>query len=201
MSFRIENKYEISIKRINNFFEFLKNKNAKQMYDKRKISSIYFDNKFKDSFHNSEEGVVPRKKIRLRYYGSENFNTLKELQLEEKINSYEGKYKTSRKVKNFKNFLKNGIHDDFYGNCKPIVLVNYTREYFSINKFRITFDKDIKYKIFGSKAFFKDVEQCIVEVKVKNIYLENEINNLFPFKKIRYSKYSNSIKLLKLDRR
>ena len=62
MSFRIENKYEISIKKISNFFEFLKNKNAKQMYDKRKISSIYFDNKFKDSFHNSEEGVVPRKK-------------------------------------------------------------------------------------------------------------------------------------------
>jgi len=42
------------------------------------------------------------------------------------------------------------------------------------------------------------LEQCILEIKVNNLYLENEIDNLFPFKKIRYSKYANSIKSLKL---
>ena len=60
MSFRIENKYEISFKKINNFYKFLNDNNAEQLFAKRKINSIYFDNKFKDSFHNSEEGVVPR---------------------------------------------------------------------------------------------------------------------------------------------
>ena len=62
MSFRIENKYEVSIKKLDNFYKFLKNSNVKQIYDKRQINSIYFDNKSKDSFHNSEEGTVPRKK-------------------------------------------------------------------------------------------------------------------------------------------
>ena len=62
MSFRIENKYEVSIKKINNFYKFLKNNYVKQIYDKRQINSIYFDNNFKDSFYNSEEGIVPRKK-------------------------------------------------------------------------------------------------------------------------------------------
>ena len=198
MSFRIENKYEVSIKKINNFYKFLKNNYAKQIYDKRQINSIYFDNNFKDSFYNSEEGVVPRKKIRLRYYGSDNYSNKNELLLEKKINSYDGKYKTSVKVKNFKKLIKFGIYDNFYGNCNPIVIVSYIREYYKLDKFRITFDRNIKYKVFGKKIFFKDLEQCILEIKVNNLYLENEIDNLFPFKKIRYSKYANSIKSLQL---
>jgi hypothetical protein len=198
MSFRIENKYEVSIKKINNFYKFLKNNNVKQLYDKRQINSIYFDNIYKDSFCNSEEGTVPRKKIRLRYYGSDDYSNKNELLLEKKINSYDGKYKTSVKVKNFKKLIKFGIYDDFYGNCNPVVVVNYIREYYKLDKFRITFDRNIKYKIFGKKTFFKDLEQCILEIKVNNLYLENEIDNVFPFKKIRYSKYANSIRSLKL---
>ena len=198
MSFRIENKYEVSIKKLNNFYNFLKNNNVKQIYDKRQINSIYFDNKFKDSFHNSEEGTVPRKKIRLRYYGSGDYSDKNELLLEKKINSYDGKYKTSIKIKNFKKLIKFGINDDVYGNCNPVVIVNYIREYYQLDKFRMTFDRNIKYKVFGKKIFFKDLNQCILEIKVNNLYLDNEIDILFPFKKIRYSKYANSIKSLNL---
>ena len=59
MSFRIENKYEISFKKLAVFYKFLKSHNVKQIFDKRQINSIYFDNKFKDSFINSIEGVNP----------------------------------------------------------------------------------------------------------------------------------------------
>ena len=79
------------------------------------------------------------------------------------------------------------------------MVVNYVREYYKLDKFRITFDRNIKYNVFGKKIFFKDIEQCILEVKSNDIYLENEIDDLFPFKKIRYSKYANSIKSLKLN--
>ncbi len=199
MSFRIENKYEISFKKLAVFYKFLKSHNVKQIFDKRQINSIYFDNKFKDSFINSEEGTVPRKKIRLRYYGKENYSDKSELLLEKKINSYDGKYKTSEKTKDFKKILKHGIFDDFYGNCKPVVVVNYLREYYQIDKFRITFDRNIRYKIFGKINFITDLNQCIMEVKSKNLDSEDKINNLFPFKKTRYSKYANSIKLLKLN--
>ena len=91
MSFRIENKYEVSIKKIDNLYNFFKNNNVEQIYDKRQINSIYFDNNYKDSFCDSEEGTVPRKKIRLRYYGSCDYSNKDELFLEKKINSYDGK--------------------------------------------------------------------------------------------------------------
>ena len=48
MSFRIENKYEVSIKKIDNLYNF-KNNNVEQIYDKRQINSIYFDNNYKNS--------------------------------------------------------------------------------------------------------------------------------------------------------
>mgnify|MGYP001331516883 CR=1 FL=1 len=199
MSFRIENKYEVSIKKIDNLYNFFKYNNVEQIYDKRQINSIYFDNNYKDSFCDSEEGTVPRKKIRLRYYGSSDYSNKDELFLEKKINSYDGKYKTSKKINDYEKLIKFGVYDNFYGNCTPIVVVNYLREYYKLGKFRITFDRNIKYNVFGKKIFFKDLEQCILEVKSNDIYLENEIDNLFPFKKIRYSKYANSIKSLKLN--
>ena len=198
MSFRIENKYEISIKKLNVFYSFLKSNNAKRIFKNRQVNSIYFDNIYKDAFLNSEEGTVPRKKIRIRYYGSEDLEDDKKYQIEKKINSYDGKYKTSEKIQNYGKIIKFGIFDDLYGLCKPIVNINYQREYFKIDKFRITFDKNIKYSIFKKKNFIKDLNKCIIEVKTNNLNLEHEINNLFPFKKIRYSKYANSINLLKL---
>ena len=195
MSFRIENKYEISIEKLNVFYNFLKSNNAKRIL----VNSIYFDNKYKDSFLNSEEGTVPRKKIRIRYYGSENPKIINDFHLEKKINSYDGKYKTSKKIRNYEKIIKYGIFDELYGLCKPIVNVNYQREYFKIDKFRITFDKNIKYGVFKKSIFLRDLNKCIVEVKTNNLNLDQEINNLFPFKKIRYSKYANSINLLKLN--
>ena len=77
MSFRIENKYEISSQKLNLFYDFLRSHNGKRIYEDRQINSIYFDNNDKDSFFDSEEGTVPRKKIRLRYYGSENLSEYK----------------------------------------------------------------------------------------------------------------------------
>lgn len=198
MSFRIENKYEISIEKLNIFYNFLKLNNAQRIFSNRQVNSIYFDNIYKDSFLNSEEGTVPRKKIRVRYYGLEKPENDKEYLLEKKINSYDGKYKTSECIQNYKKIIKFGIFDELYGYCKPIVNINYQREYYKIGKFRITFDKNIKYSIFNKKIFLKDLNKCIVEVKSNNLNLEHEINNLFPFKKIRYSKYANSINLLKL---
>ncbi len=199
MSFRIENKYEISIEKLNVFYNFLKSNNAKRIFVNRQVNSIYFDNKYKDSFLNSEEGTVPRKKIRIRYYGSENPKIINDFHLEKKINSYDGKYKTSKKIRNYEKIIKYGIFDELYGLCKPIVNVNYQREYFKIDKFRITFDKNIKYGVFKKSIFLRDLNKCIVEVKTNNLNLDQEINNLFPFKKIRYSKYANSINLLKLN--
>jgi hypothetical protein len=68
MSFRKELKFSTNIKQLKDLkLKFIKN-NAKILYPKRKVESIYFDNKIKTSFKDSEEGIVPRKKIRIRNY-------------------------------------------------------------------------------------------------------------------------------------
>ena len=44
------------------FLEWIENKGAQKLYDERNISSIYFDNKRFLMYHDSIEGIIPRKK-------------------------------------------------------------------------------------------------------------------------------------------
>ena len=76
MSYRKEKKYRLTI---NEYF-LMKEKLYKQgmitLHNSRRINSIYFDNFTYDMFNQSEEGVVPRKKIRVRWYENKNIFTL-----------------------------------------------------------------------------------------------------------------------------
>ena len=197
MSFRIENKYEVSIKKLDNFYKFLKNSNVKQIYDKRQINSIYFDNKSKDSFHNSEEGTVPRKKIRIR-----NYNLLPEFnknnnKLELKISSVEGRFKTTEKSKNL-NLSHFKINDINYGVCLPTICVSYKRIYYLVKNIRLTLDKKIIYRRikFGKISnFYQNEPFNVIEIKYKNSSLDNSIRS-FPFHFVRFSKYARAIELI-----
>ena len=62
----------------------------KKIFPKREIESIYFDDKNFEMYNESEEGVLPRYKIRLRRYPQ---SDLKKWFFEKKINSVEGKFK------------------------------------------------------------------------------------------------------------
>ena len=70
MSFRTEKKIYINTSNIGKFYEFLNKKNFKEIYPERQINSIYFDTTNLDFFHDSEEGISPRKKVRVRYYNN-----------------------------------------------------------------------------------------------------------------------------------
>ena len=67
---RIENKYKIELLKLGEFYKFLRDNSASTLYPKRFIKSIYFDNAKYSSYHNSIEGTVPRKKIRIRTYSN-----------------------------------------------------------------------------------------------------------------------------------
>ena len=111
MSFRIENKYQLSTAKLSEFFIFLNDYSAEEMYPTRLIKSVYFDNQNFSAYRESIEGVVPRKKIRIRNYPNTSIN----FNLEIKINSINGKFKTTKKDIDFINILKNGYHDCNYG--------------------------------------------------------------------------------------
>ena len=128
MTFRIEKKYRVDQNKLIQLYEWLSVNKAKKIYNDRHIKSIYFDNNIFSSFYDSNEGTVPRKKIRLRNY-SENILDFKNLKLESKINSVEGRYKTSKIITNHLNLLSMGLHDNLYGVCYPKITIIYKREY------------------------------------------------------------------------
>ena len=156
MSFRIENKYELSITKLSELYIFLQDNSAKEIYPKRLIKSIYFDNQDFSSYQESVEGIVTKKKIRIRNYpeSSVNFN------LEIKINSIEGRFKTTKNNINYDKILKNGYHDCDYGLCYPIVEVSYFRNYFSIFNLRVTLDTSITYRQYKKKKNYTLSRNC-----------------------------------------
>ncbi len=191
MSFRIEKKFRVEQKKLVQLYSWLNKNKALKIYNDRYIKSIYFDNNKFSSYHDSIEGIVPRKKIRLRNYFKDksDFDNLK---LEIKINSIEGRYKTSEKLKTYNNYLNNGIHDNFYGICYPKIIVSYKREYYKVYGYRITVDREIEYDNFNLKNFFFNTineNRIIMELKTNFNSSENDINEKFPFEIIRFSKY------------
>lgn len=187
MSFRNEEKLQIDKNKLLIFKKYLSQKKAIKIFKSRLVKSIYFDNKNFDMYHNSIEGIVPRKKIRIRSYP----DSSKKLMLEKKISSVEGRYKTSNEIKN-NSILKKGIFDNDYGKCMPVTIVNYLRSYYLIDNIRITLDENIFYNRFNREK--KYTEKLIVaELKYPFNKKLSEVDNLFPFTRIRFSKYSNSV--------
>ena len=194
MNFRIENKYKID-----ELYNYFVSNFAKVLYPRRKISSIYFDNNILSSYDESIEGIVPRKKIRLRTYTDKKIFDLKNVfNLEVKINSVEGRLKKISKDVDHLKLLNTGILDPIYGLMKPVIEVTYMREYYLIHNLRITLDTKINYKIFNKRKSTILNEEAILEIKSDNLDNLNYIDEKFNLMKTRYSKYSNAIENLQL---
>ena len=70
---RIEYKIDIDKSKKIEFLNFLKENKYVKLHENRVVNSIYFDNLNFEIYNDSIEGLSPRKKIRLRYYGEELF--------------------------------------------------------------------------------------------------------------------------------
>ena len=198
MSFRIEQKYRINKYKLPDLYKWISKNNGEKIYLDRTVSSIYFDNYKLSSYHDSMEGVIPRKKIRLRWYGNIK-NKLENSNLEKKINSVEGKFKKVEKAINPSNILKLGVLDNGYGLCFPILQIDYNREYFKIFDIRITLDTKIRYKNYKEEHFFNQYhndDETVLEAKALNTNIKNFVDENIYFEKIRFSKYCNAIEKL-----
>ena len=192
MSFRKEIKYTFDDSKYFLFKKWLNVKEFKINFPKRQVTSLYFDNKNFNSYKDSIEGTVPRKKIRIRYYGEQNNES--KYYLEEKISSVEGRFKKTREInKNTLNkFLRYGIKDSSYGNCKMKKIITYERSYFNFKNIRLTFDEKIKYKNNLNSKLWRKINKYIFEIKTDHNSSEDYLNDLVPFQKIRFSKYCES---------
>ena len=173
------NKVEIEIMK-HNFFPIFK---------ERHIKSLYYDttnfNCYKDSF----EGIVPRKKYRIRSYDNQ-----QDFQLEVKSQELDGRYKKNTKVEGYPKY----VFDKDYGNLEQKLYVMYMRKYYSNNFLRLTLDWGINFqKLNGKNLKLRDylvVElKPITEFSIQGEYLSN---NIFNIPEMSFSKYEQAVESL-----
>tara|TARA_Y100000590_G_C15463688_1_gene917457 strand:- start:122 stop:715 length:594 start_codon:yes stop_codon:yes gene_type:complete len=195
MSFRIEQKLLVNYSQIFNFKKWLNEKGYKKLYDDRIVNSLYFENISNSMFHDSEEGVVPRKKIRVRNYPQ---SKIEEYFLENKISSLEGRFKKKKSItkKELKKIEKIGYSDNFYSSCHPKFYITYIREYYNCKTSRLTIDTNIIYRDYKNKNLKKKDTSIAVEIKTNPNHSLDELLQQFPFQRIRFSKYSRGFILL-----
>lgn len=192
MSFRKEKKFRVTVSDFHKFQGQLHQQGMKILFEPRLITSVYFDTIDLKMFHDSEEGVLPRKKVRIRWYDDNKVFTL-----ENKTSSVEGRFKvTSKLVNNISEsepFMRNRM-DAQYGPVQPILKVSYKRSYFIFNEMRITFDKDICYQNlkYADRRKYFDPER-VIEIKISENCPDDFIEKLIPFPTARFSKYSRGI--------
>ena len=155
-----------------------------KQYPDRKVNSIYFDDINYSSILENLDGVSSKKKIRVRWYGSQNklinpileikskkgFVTKKENYRINELNELKfNDYKNLELIKNIVN-LKNKTKNIIY----PILTTNYDRQYFVSNNgsVRATVDfnlRSIYIKNLSQINIEKNFSSCILEVKYPTI--------------------------------
>ena len=184
MSFRKEIKFKLSLSDFITLKSQLLDNGMKVMYPIRQVNSFYFDNYDYLFLNQSLDGVVPRKKIRLRWY---NDNYL--INKETKITTIEGRFKMSEAYK-LNNFSTLSLFDNIYGNLVPSIFITYSREYYNFNGLRLTFDENIIYKNLRSilSTEFVDTER-VMEIKTSIDTPDDFINKYISFPSNDFSKY------------
>lgn len=190
MSFRIEEKIVLTTNELFRLCERLRYEGMRSLHPTRIIHSTYFDSRSNGMFTESEEGSLPRKKLRIRTYDQNDLIA----HLETKISSVEGRFKTTNKItiNHHNQLLKKGIVDSLYGLCRPKVEVSYSRKYFHFEGVRITFDTNIRYKKFNSAIFAMD-SLNVMEIKASVGTHQDFLAKLCMEPRRRFSKFSRAV--------
>ncbi|MDA9142057.1 VTC domain-containing protein [Gammaproteobacteria bacterium] len=197
MSFRIEEKIPVSFLEGSELIQRLRGEGLKNLFPKRTVVSDYFDNQKYDLYRDSEEGLLPRKKVRIRHYPDDGNKFL----FEKKISSLEGRYKTSSSLDQLSKELinSNGYLDNDYGLLQPVVQISYIREYYVYESIRLTMDSEIMYQDINcaSNSFAED--EGVIELKAHAGTSIDFLISLIQERRRRFSKYCNAVRYLNLS--
>ena len=186
---RVENKYILDERSKHKIINKILDSGYSELYKQRNIESVYYDNLKLQSFYDSNEGSIPRKKIRIRSY--DGFKSDFNYEIKE-VNA-NGRFKLVKKVTS----LPERCIDDIYKVMYPQVIIRYKRKYFKNNLIRLTLDWEIHYQEFKSEKIYKS-QNLVLESKLSDGTKYNEeINNLkiFGLNNVSFSKYKEAINL------
>lgn len=202
MSFRFELKIPGPNAECLAFVNELKRQGALVLHPPRFICSEYFDTNELACVRESQEGMVPRKKIRIRSYPSSldptGFDTETDVfSLEKKVSSPEGRFKTSDKIsrEQYRELMRSGLVEKGYGVMKPSVCISYYREYFSLGGIRITYDTAIRARCRRSHYKYRYIGvncvKSVIELKGQESEID-QINEITSGMRLeRFSKYAD----------
>ena len=201
MNFRFEDKLKLDKNKIFEFKDWLTKNRFREIFKPREIFSIYFDTKYNQTYHDSNEGIVPRSKLRLRTY---NFKSLKKnkfnIEIKKSINH--GRLKSTKILNNYEKSLKLGIFLKNYGFCYPKIIIKYNRSYYKYKNIRLTLDKNIKFENFtkslNNSMVSKTSDLIVAEIKYSSGGDSIELFHKLPFEKTRFSKYCIGLETLNL---
>jgi len=205
VTFRREEKVEIAPTAVPAFLAWAASVGGGIMFPPRRVVSIYLDNESLAMYHDSGEGVVPRRKVRLRSYQSTK-GEMSIWRLETKISSVEGRFKTTLGAENMD--LDDLRHlDDHYGSCRASVEVSYDRAYLWVRGCRVTVDTGLRYRKQRSTTLTGTENRnmsgpcqtdgaAVVEVKADYGWPEDVLLERFPWERSRFSKYCRAVELV-----
>ncbi len=193
MSFRVEEKVPVTAAQLDALIGELQTMGLTQSFPPRRVRSVYFDNLRAQAFHDSEEGVVPRRKIRIRCYPDQE---PLEYQLETKISAVEGRFKYGRVLPapECEDLLARGLIDPQYGVMMPRVVVEYERAYWKLRDFRITTDRHIHYHHPEQPGEVHPEPFHVLEIKADSGTSTDYLRGIIPTGRARFSKFSNAMR-------
>ena len=179
---RLENKYLISEYQYKKLMELLNPYLEKDKYYDYNIRSIYLDTPNYDLINKSLEKPIYKEKIRIRSYGKVNNGDNVFFEVKKKYMGITNKRRIITTYDELNNYLKNNIIPknknnqifnelDYYMkyyNLKPSIYISYNRlSYFSKDNrdLRITFDKDLKYRLYDLDLSIDSKDKKIIEDK------------------------------------
>ena len=193
---RIEQKLLVGPGEYPALLAWLSRSGATVLHPDRVVTSTYFDTPDLLMFRDTAEGISPRKKVRIRCYGSHDAECSAKHSLEIKLTTEAGRLKRSSGCPDWRQVFAAGVFDPDYGLCEPAVTVNYQRSYYSVHDVRVTVDRHLRYRGVRSDAiaaqWFDDAGMA-VEVKAPAGEDLDRLANDFPIPRTHFSKYERAI--------
>lgn len=190
---RFEQKAEVATQNSSNCLHWLSEVGFRVHHPPRIVCSLYFDTQFMEMYRDTQEGLLPRKKLRLRTYGTRQFmNSGSTYFLEVKLSEAYSRSKTIISDVDHEQIMRCGYYLEQYGYCYPRVFISYLREYYVCGQVRATFDTEIAYERFGIYSRFVD-ESSVMEFKFPLGCQDDVLDLLSEFPRSRFSKYERAV--------
>ncbi len=193
IKFKISNRASKALKhKLSLFMD--KDKNACYKDGSYSIKSLYFDDIDSSSYYEKIDGVLYRKKYRIRIYNDD--DSFIRLEKKMKHNNMTAKQQVLISKEIYSKILEGNINDintdgnklleEFINNMKfnhliPTIIVKYHRTAFTypVSNVRITFDSGIKSSLYNYDLFDENVPMYDVEEKDKQV-LEVKFDEVLP---------------------